>query len=79
MDDGAGGDKEMQRTVLRVTSRLGGLDPPDNVKVLMAADRPDALDPALTSPARLDGKSEFSLADLVCQASIFGSGWFNEC
>jgi len=36
--------------------------------VLMATNRPDTLDPALTRPGRLDRKVEFSLPDLeVCE------------
>jgi len=41
------------------------------VKVLMATNRPDTLDPALMRPGRLDRKVEFSLPDLEGRAHIF--------
>uniref|UniRef100_A0A8D1JG34 26S proteasome regulatory subunit 7 n=1 Tax=Sus scrofa TaxID=9823 RepID=A0A8D1JG34_PIG len=58
-DDGAGGDNEVQRT------------PRGNIKVLMATNRPDTLDPALMRPGRLDRKIEFSLPDLEGRTHIF--------
>jgi len=76
-DDGAGGDNEVQRTMLELINQLDGFDPRGNIKVLMATNRPDTLDPALTRPGRLDRKVEFSLPDLevretasVCNLSL---------
>ena len=63
-DDGAGGDNEVQRTMLELINQLDGFDPRGNIKVLMATNRPDTLDPALMRPGRLDRKVEFSLPDL---------------
>ncbi|KAI0985845.1 hypothetical protein GJ496_001882, partial [Pomphorhynchus laevis] len=63
-DDGAGGDNEVQRTMLELINQLDGFDPRGNIKVLMATNRPDTLDPALIRPGRLDRKVEFSLPDL---------------
>lgn len=66
-DDGAGGDNEVQRTMLELINQLDGFDPRGNIKVLMATNRPDTLDPALMRPGRLDRKIEFGLPDLeVC-------------
>ena len=66
-DDGAGGDNEVQRTMLELINQLDGFDPRGNIKVLMATNRPDTLDPALLRPGRLDRKIEFGLPDLeVC-------------
>lgn len=47
-DDGAGGDNEVQRTMLELINQLDGFDPRGNIKVLMATNRPDTLDPALS-------------------------------
>lgn len=63
-DDGAGGDNEVQRTMLELINQLDGFDARGNIKVLMATNRPDTLDPALLRPGRLDRKVEFGLPDL---------------
>jgi 26S proteasome regulatory subunit T1 len=63
-DDGAGGDNEVQRTMLEIVNQLDGFDSRGNIKVLMATNRPDVLDPALLRPGRLDRKIEFGLPDL---------------
>jgi 26S proteasome regulatory subunit T1 len=70
-DDGAGGDNEVQRTMLELINQLDGFDARGNIKVLMATNRPDILDPALMRPGRLDRKVEFSLPDLEGRTSIF--------
>lgn len=70
-DDGAGGDNEVQRTMLELINQLDGFDPRGNIKVLMATNRPDTLDPALTRPGRLDRRVEFGLPDLDGRAHIF--------
>lgn len=70
-DDGAGGDNEVQRTMLELINQLDGFDPRGNIKVLMATNRPDTLDPALMRPGRLDRKVEFGLPDLEGRAHIF--------
>jgi len=69
-DDGAGGDNEVQRTMLELINQLDGFDPRGNIKVLMATNRPDTLDPALTRPGRLDRKVEFSLPDLEVRETV---------
>jgi 26S proteasome regulatory subunit T1 len=70
-DDGAGGDNEVQRTMLEIVTQLDGFDPRGNIKVLMATNRPDTLDPALLRPGRLDRKVEFGLPDLEARTNIF--------
>eukprot|EP01027_Heterolobosea_sp_BB2_P023884 GEZU01035923.1.p1 GENE.GEZU01035923.1~~GEZU01035923.1.p1 ORF type:complete len:440 (-),score=155.35 GEZU01035923.1:136-1455(-) len=70
-DDGAGGDNEVQRTMLEIVNQLDGFDARGNIKVLMATNRPDTLDPALLRPGRLDRKIEFGLPDLDARANIF--------
>uniref|UniRef100_A0A1I7XMJ9 26S proteasome regulatory subunit 7 n=1 Tax=Heterorhabditis bacteriophora TaxID=37862 RepID=A0A1I7XMJ9_HETBA len=69
-DDGQGGDNEVQRTMLELINQLDGFDPRGNIKVLMATNRPDTLDPALMRPGRLDRKIEFALPDLGGRAHI---------
>merc|ERR1712003_57020 len=70
-DDGAGGDNEVQRTMLELINQLDGFDARGNIKVLMATNRPDTLDPALMRPGRLDRKIEFTLPDMEGRANIF--------
>jgi len=70
-DDGSGGDNEVQRTMLEIVNQLDGFDPRGNIKVLMATNRPDTLDPALVRPGRLDRKIEFGLPDLEGRSKIF--------
>ncbi|CEM31408.1 unnamed protein product [Vitrella brassicaformis CCMP3155] len=69
--DDATGDNEVQRTMLEIVNQLDGFDARGNIKVLMATNRPDTLDPALTRPGRLDRKIEFNLPDLEGRTQIF--------
>lgn len=69
-DDGAGGDNEVQRTMLELINQLDGFDSRGNIKVLMATNRPDTLDPALLRPGRLDRRVEFGLPDNEGRAHI---------
>lgn len=69
-DDGAGGDNEVQRTMLELINQLDGFDPRGNIKVLMATNRPDTLDPALLRPGRIDRRVEFGLPDNEGRAHI---------
>lgn len=70
-DSSDGSDGEVQRTMLEIVNQLDGFDARGNVKVLMATNRPDTLDPALLRPGRLDRKVEFSLPDLEGRMHIF--------
>ncbi len=69
-DDGAGGDNEVQRTMLEIVNQLDGFDARGNVKVLMATNRPDTLDPALLRPGRMDRRVEFGVPDLEGRSEI---------
>ena len=71
VDEGAGGDNEVQRTMLELINQLDGFDSRGNIKVLMATNRPDTLDPALLRPGRLDRKIEFGLPDLEGRTHCF--------
>ena len=68
--EGGNNDNEVQRTMLQIVSELDGFDARGNIKVLMATNRPDTLDPALLRPGRLDRKIEFGLPDLEGRAHI---------
>lgn len=70
-NDGSGGDREVQRTMLELINQLDGFGPRGNIKVLMATNRPDTLDQALLRPGRLDRKVEFSLPDVNGRTHIF--------
>ncbi|XP_028091939.1 26S proteasome regulatory subunit 7-like [Camellia sinensis] len=48
-DDGVDGDNEVQRTKLEIVNQLDGFDARGNIKVLMATNRPDTLNPSVTS------------------------------
>jgi 26S proteasome regulatory subunit T3 len=50
---------------------MDGFDQSTNVKVIMATNRADTLDPALLRPGRLDRKIEFPLPDRRQKRLIF--------
>jgi 26S proteasome regulatory subunit T1 len=69
-DDGAGGDNEVQRTMLELITQLDGFDSRGNIKVMFATNRPSTLDPALLRPGRIDRKIEFALPDMEGRTHI---------
>jgi 26S proteasome regulatory subunit T1 len=70
-DDPEHGDTEVQRTMLEIINQLDGFSSRGNIKVLMATNRPDVLDPALVRPGRIDRKIEYGLPDLEGRIQIF--------
>lgn len=49
-DSNSGGEREIQRTMLELLNQLDGFDSRGDVKVIMATNRIESLDPALIRP-----------------------------
>lgn len=65
-----GGDSEVQRTMLELLNQLDGFEAVQNIKVIMATNRIDILDPALLRPGRIDRKIEFPPPSDAARADI---------
>ncbi|XP_041607071.1 26S proteasome regulatory subunit 4-like [Vulpes lagopus] len=70
-DSNSGGEREIQRTMLELLNQLDGFDSRGDVKVIMATNRIETLDPALIRPGRIDRKIEFPLPDEKTKKRIF--------
>jgi 26S proteasome regulatory subunit T2 len=70
-DSNSSGTKEVQRTMLELLNQLDGFDHKENLKIIMATNRIDTLDPALIRPGRIDRKIEFPLPDKKTLKKIF--------
>jgi 26S proteasome regulatory subunit T2 len=70
-DATSGGEREIQRTMLELLNQLDGFDSRGDVKVIMATNRIQTLDPALIRPGRIDRKIEFPLPDIKTKRMIF--------
>ncbi|KAG2213120.1 hypothetical protein INT47_011269, partial [Mucor saturninus] len=70
-DSTSGGEREIQRTMLELLNQLDGFDSRGDVKVIMATNKIDSLDPALIRPGRIDRKIEFPLPDVKTKRRIF--------
>jgi len=70
-DAQTGADREVQRILMELLNQMDGFDQHVNVKVIMATNRADTLDPALLRPGRLDRKIEFPMPDRRQKRLIF--------
>lgn len=70
-ESNSGGEREIQRTMLELLNQLDGFDSKGDVKVIMATNRIETLDPALIRPGRIDRKIEFPLPDEKTKKRIF--------
>ncbi|RVX22925.1 26S proteasome regulatory subunit 6B-like [Vitis vinifera] len=71
VDAQTGADREVQRILMELLNQMDGFDQTVNVKVIMATNRADTLDPALLRPGRLDRKIEFPLPDRRQKRLVF--------
>merc|ERR1719168_199476 len=67
---GTSADREIQRTLMELLNQLDGFDDLGRVKIIMATNRPDTLDPALLRPGRLDRKVEIPLPNEQARVDI---------
>ncbi|KAL5072106.1 hypothetical protein RYX36_022993, partial [Vicia faba] len=63
-DAHSGGEREIQRTVLELLYQLDGFDSIGDVKVILATNRIESLDPSLLRPGQIDRNIEFPLPDI---------------
>jgi len=71
-ESSSGGTREIQRTMLELLNQLDGFDERGDVKVIMATNKIESLDPALIRPGRIDRKIEFPLPNIKTKRHIFG-------
>jgi ATP-dependent 26S proteasome regulatory subunit len=57
--------------MLELLNQLDGFDTRGDVKVIMATNKIETLDPALIRPGRIDRKIEFPLPDVKTKRHIF--------
>ena len=67
----SGGEREIQRTMLELLNQLDGFDDRGDVKVIMATNKIETLDPALIRPGRIDRKILFETPDTATKKKIF--------
>ena len=70
-DAQTGADREVQRILIELLTQMDGFDQTVHVKVIMATNRHDTLDPALLRPGRLDRKIEFPNPDRRQKRLVF--------
>ena len=70
ISEGSSADREIQRTLMELLNQMDGFDTLGQVKMIMATNRPDTLDPALLRPGRLDRKIEIQLPNEQARLEI---------
>uniref|UniRef100_A0A2K5W3S9 Proteasome 26S subunit, ATPase 6 n=1 Tax=Macaca fascicularis TaxID=9541 RepID=A0A2K5W3S9_MACFA len=68
--EGTSADREIQRTLMELLNQMDGFDTLHRVKMIMATNRPDTLDPALLRPGRLDRKIHIDLPNEQARLDI---------
>jgi len=68
--EGTSADREIQRTLMELLNQMDGFDSLGKVKMIMATNRPDVLDPALLRPGRLDRKIEIPLPNEAARLDV---------
>uniref|UniRef100_A0A673TZI3 AAA+ ATPase domain-containing protein n=1 Tax=Suricata suricatta TaxID=37032 RepID=A0A673TZI3_SURSU len=68
--EGTSADREIQRTLMELLNQMDGFDTLHRVKMIMATNRPDTLDPALLRPGRLDRKIHTDLPNEQARLDI---------
>jgi len=68
--EGTSADREIQRTLMELLNQMDGFDVLGQVKMIMATNRPDTLDPALLRPGRLDRKIHIDLPNEIGRMDI---------
>jgi 26S proteasome regulatory subunit T2 len=71
VDTSSGGKREVQRTMLELLNQLDGFESRSEVKVILATNRIETLDPALIRPGRIDRKIYFPFPDSETKRRIF--------
>ena len=70
VEGSSGGDSEVQRTMLELLNQLDGFESSKDIKIIMATNRLDILDPALLRPGRIDRKIEFPAPTVAARTDI---------
>jgi len=68
--EGTSADREIQRTLMELLNQLDGFNSLGSIKIVMATNRPDVLDPALLRPGRIDRKVEIPLPNESARMDI---------
>ena len=71
IETSSGGKREVQRTMLELLNQLDGFDTSTEVKVILATNKIESLDPALIRPGRIDRKIYFPFPDTATKRRIF--------